>query len=130
MIQQQAVYMANQRELDYDYVLPGLTLIRNLTADHIVRYNITVRNPEMFADVFKNRWEVPNFWNNVEVMDLSFMRRKDVLDFTKAVDESQGIFLYRWGDAPLRYITLALFANATEILHRSKLGLDYCHPCQ
>jgi hypothetical protein len=129
MIKHQAVYIANQREVDYNYVLPGLTLIRNFTAAYIVENNITAQNPELLADVFNHTIEVPNFWNNFEVVDLSFIRRKDILDFTKAVDESKGIFLYRWGDAPLRYIMLALFANASQVLHRGKLGLGYCHPC-
>jgi hypothetical protein len=129
MIQHQALYMANQREVDFDYVLPGMIRIRNLTVDFIKKHNITVQNPDMFADIFNKPLEIPNFWNNVEVVDLSFMQRKDVLDFTKAVDDSRGIFLYRWGDAPLRYVMLALFVNATQILHRGKLGLGYCHPC-
>jgi hypothetical protein len=129
MVQRKALYMANQREVDFEYVLPGMTLARNLTAAYIITNNITVQNPDMVADIFNKTWEIPNFWNNIEAVDLSFMRRKDVLDFVRAIDESKGIFLYRWGDAPLRYITLALFANATQILHRHKLGLAYCHPC-
>jgi hypothetical protein len=129
MIKHQAVYFANQREVDFEYILPGMTLARNLTAAYIIEKNITVQNPDMVADVFNKTWEIPNFWNNIEAIDLSFMRRKEVLDFIQAIDESKGIFLYRWGDAPLRYITLALFVNATQILHRPKLGLNYCHPC-
>ena len=127
--QQQAVYVANQREVDYDYVLPGIIRIRNVTLDDIAKNNITVRNRQMFDDIFQKPIEVPNCWNNIEIIDLVFIRRKDVLDFVKTIDESQGIFLYRWGDAPLRYVTLALFANASQVLHRTKLGLGYCHPC-
>ncbi len=121
--------MANQREVDYEYVLPGITRIRNLTVDYIMKKNVTVQNPDMFADVFNKASEIPNYWNNIEVVDLAFMQRNDVMDFIKTIDESQGIFLYRWGDAPLRYITLALFTNTTQVLHRAKLGLGYCHPC-
>jgi hypothetical protein len=129
MIKHQALYMANQREVDFEYVLPGITRIRNVTVDYIMKKNSTVRNPDMFADFFNKTLEIPNYWNNFEVVDLAFMQRKDVLDFIQMVDESQGIFLYRWGDAPLRYITLALFTNTTDVLHRVKFGLGYCHPC-
>lgn len=129
MIDRQAVYLANERAMDFEYVLPGLKVIRNVTAAHIARHNLTVRNPTMLADVFNHPIEVPNYWNNFEVIDLSFIRQPEVLDFIKAVDDSQGIFLYRWGDANLRYVTLALFANDTQILHREKLGFLYCHPC-
>ncbi len=70
-----------------------------------------------------------SFWNNIEIVDISFMQRRDVVDFIQAIDESKGIFLYRWGDAPLRYIMLALFAKPIQILHRRQLELGYCHPC-
>ena len=129
MIQNQTLYFANNREVDFDYILPGIRLIRNLTIDFIKKHNIIVQNPDMFVDVFNKTFEMPNYWNNIEVVDLSFMQRKNVRDFIKAVDESKGIFLYRWGDAPLRYVTLALFTNASQVLHRTKLGLGYCHPC-
>jgi len=129
MAKHQALYMANQREVETESDFPGLTLVRNFTAAYIIKNNITARNPDMLADVFKDTVQIPNYSNNIEVIDLSFMRRTEVLDFVRAIEESKGIFLYRWGDAPLRYITLALFANATEVLHRQKLKLDYCHRC-
>ncbi|CAF3985538.1 unnamed protein product [Rotaria sp. Silwood2] len=129
MAKHKALYMANQREVDFEYILPGITLVRNLTIVYINKNKITVRNPAMFANIFDRTMEIPNYWNNFEIIDLSFMRRKEVVDFIQFVDESRGVFLYRWGDAPLRYITLALFVNSTQILHRKQLGLDYCHPC-
>lgn len=129
MAQNQAVYMANGREVDFEYVLPGTKLIREVIINFIDRTKIIPRNPPMLADIFNRTLEIPNYWNNFEVVELAFIRRKDVLDFIDAVDRTHGIFLYRWGDAPLRYALLALFANATQILHRVKLQLGYCHPC-
>ena len=129
MSKQEALYLANFRAIDYEYVLAGITRIRNVTAAYMTQHNITARNPAMLADVFNHSIEVPNYWNNVEAIDLSFIRGPEVTNYTKAIDESRGIFLYRWGDAPLRYVTLALFANASQVLHREKLGLAYCHPC-
>lgn len=42
------------------------------------------------------------------------------------VDLSYGQFIYRWGDAPLRYISLSLFAkNETKIPLPNKV--KYCH---
>ena len=129
MIEHQALYLANRREIDYEYVLPGLSRVRNLTADFIIKNKINVRNRDMLDDIFNHTIKIPNYWNNIEAIDLSFMKRKEVVDFIQTVDESKGIFLYRWGDATLRYITLALFADASQVLHREKLKLAYCHPC-
>ena len=124
-----AIYLANKKESDVEYLLPGLTLVRNFTAAYIAENHLTVRNPGMLADVFNHSVEVPHFYSNFEIIDLAFMQRPEVMEFIQAIDESRGVFLYRWCDAPLRYITLALFANATEILHRQSLDLIYCHPC-
>ena len=129
MVKHKAVYMANGREVDFEYVLPGIQLIKKLIKTYINKTGITARNPEMLADIFNHTVEMPNYWNNFEIVDLSFMRRKDVVDFIQTIDSTRGIFLYRWGDAPLRYAVLALFTNTTQILHRARLGLPYCHPC-
>ncbi|CAF1363966.1 unnamed protein product [Adineta steineri] len=129
MSERQAIYMANYRTVDYEYVLPGLTRVRNLTVNYIAKNKIKIQNPAMYADLLNNSLEIPNYWNNFEIIEISLMRRNDVMDFIRAVDESNGIFLYRWGDASLRYITLALFVNESQILHRIKLDLGYCHPC-
>ena len=123
------VYVANHRTVDYEYVVRGTKWIRNLTKTYMDQHKIAARNPAMFVDFFNDSIQVPNYWNNFEIIDLFFTRRREVLSFVKAVDRSQGIFHYRWGDAPLRYITLALFADAKQILHREKLQLNYCHPC-
>ena len=129
MRRRSAVYVANYRTVDYEYILRGSKLMRNLTKAYVIQHGITARNPGMFTDFFNHSIEIPNYWNNFEMIDISFTQRREVLNFVKAVDDSQGIYLYRWGDAPLRYITLALFSNAQQILHREKLRLEYCHPC-
>jgi hypothetical protein len=129
MVKHQALYLANSKDVDSENVLPGMIQVRNVTIDFINKYKIKVKNPDMFADIFKKATEVPNYWNNIEVIDLSLIRRSEVASFLQAVDESNGIFLYRWGDAPLRFIVLALFVEPSQILHREKLGLAYCHPC-
>ncbi len=48
-------------------VLPGLKLIRNLTAAYIVQNNITARNPDMLADVFNHSYD--------EKMSLTSLKR-------------------------------------------------------
>ena len=129
MARERAVYMANQKEADFEIILRGTTIIRELLTIYVNNSRVAPRNPTMFADIYKRRWEIPVFWNNFEIVEISFMRRKEVIDFIRAVDESQGIFLYRWGDALLRFITLALFSNESQILHRVQLNFTYCHPC-
>ncbi|CAF1136853.1 unnamed protein product [Adineta ricciae] len=129
MAKKRAIYMANQKETDFEIILRGTTIVRDLLTIYVNKSRIVPQNPTMFAEIYKRRWEVPVFWNNFEIIETSFMRRNEVIDFIHTVDESQGIFLYRWGDALLRFITLALFTNESQILHRVQLNFTYCHPC-
>lgn len=125
----EAIYLMNDRDIDLVYVFPGIQKIRNFTVDFINKYNIKPTNPDLFNDLFKKIYELPTFLTHFEVVNLVFMQRADVKMFIDAVDRSQGIFLYRWSDALLRYIQMALFANPKKILNRKDLRLSYCHRC-
>lgn len=39
-----------------------------------------------------------------------------VQHFNRAIKESNGIFLYRWGDAVIRYFQLGLFVESSKLL--------------
>jgi hypothetical protein len=45
-----------------------------------------------------------------------YLELPGILHFMAMVDISHGTYLYRWGDAPLYYVTLALFARPEEIV--------------
>ena len=129
MASERAIYMANHKTFDYEYVLPGILRIRNFTMEYIQKNKIVPQNPTMIADMFIKPQDIPVIYNNFEIVETSFMRRNDIRHFINAVDETQYIFLHRWGDAPLRYLMVALFINSTKVLHREHLRLGYCHPC-
>jgi hypothetical protein len=90
--------------------------------------NITPKQPEMLRDAFGNN-TVQNYYNNFEITKVKFFQRKDVCHWVEFIDSTYGIFKYRWGDAVLRYLTLALFAERQEVLYRDNYNLSYCHEC-
>ncbi|KAJ8299607.1 hypothetical protein KUTeg_023667 [Tegillarca granosa] len=55
------------------------------------------------------------FYNNLELTSVQFMNRQEVQTFVNAVDKSYGQFIYRWGDAPLRYAILTMFAEEKSV---------------
>ena len=55
-----------------------------------------------------------------------FFTKPEIINLSNQVVNSLGIYYHRWGDAPLRYMTLAMFANRSQVLKRS---FDYQHPC-
>lgn len=67
-------------------------------------------------------------YNNFEIVRLEWFLQPSVQDFTAAVCASGGIYDYRWGDAPLRYLTLALFSEPKQVLNRMRdYKFVYCH---
>ena len=75
---------------------------------------------------FFHSWRKPNiFYNNFELSKLSLWRRKEYRDYIDYIDQSKGIFLRRWGDAPVKSLALSLFTPWTKI-HQSK-DIKYRH---
>lgn len=44
------------------------------------------------------------YYTNFEINDIAWFRSQPWQDFAKAVDKTKGIWNYRWGDAPIRYL--------------------------
>jgi hypothetical protein len=128
MRNKRAVYFANDKDTDVEKSLPGLMKLQQIALKYIVLNNITVKQPEMIRDGFGDDY-IMNYFNNFEVMKLEFFRRHNVRQWIENVDQTHGILKYRWGDATLRYITLAMFAETNEVLHRTDYNLSYCHKC-
>ena len=75
----------------------------------------------------------PMFYTNFEVMDVAWFAAPRAAAFARAVDATGQIFGNRWGDAPLRWLTLALFAGRSQLLcfggeydYRHRGPQDHC----
>jgi hypothetical protein len=123
-----AVYFSNGVDRDFEKSWPGTMKMKQITFKYVKQNNITPKQPKMLHDAFGNN-TVLNYYNNFEITKVKFFQRKDVCHWVEFIDSTYGIFKYRWGDAVLRYLTLALFAEQHEILHRNDYNLPYCHAC-
>jgi hypothetical protein len=56
-----------------------------------------------------------SFYNNFEVVQVSYLNRPEVVRFTEAVSASSGIYDKRWGDAIIRFYQVTLFTNASQV---------------
>ncbi|UJR19890.1 hypothetical protein I4U23_023023 [Adineta vaga] len=130
MRRKRAVYFANDIRIDEERLLPGTMKLQPVTLEYPKTNNITAKQPEMLRQAFADD-HILSYANNFEVLQLEFFRRSDVRQWIEMIDQTHGIFKYRWGDAILRYLTIALFADQQEVLHRSDYSLSYCHKkCQ
>ena len=70
---------------------------------------------------------MPIFYNNFELGFVPFFRTESVRALVRAVDDSLGIYEHRWGDAPLRYLAVSLFAQAHEVCYFGPEAYPYHH---
>lgn len=125
------VYIANKFNRENKDYSEGLI---EFTKQYIEDNNIEVKNPNLWGELVKrhkNGKQLKIIYNNFEVSKISFFRQPHVMAFQKAVSEGEpfGVFRKRWGDAPVRTITLALFADAKEVRWYSQ-PKRYSHPCR
>ncbi len=55
------------------------------------------------------------YYNNFHITKTSFWERDDVKKTVDAIDKNGSIFYYRWGDAPLQSLIVALHSREEEI---------------
>lgn len=68
------------------------------------------------------------YYNNFEVLDMNFFRTDPrVLAWRDAVYRSWNIYYRRWGDAPLRWLTVQMFLPANEVKAYSRADFRYMH---
>jgi len=68
-----------------------------------------------------------HYWNNAEIMDLSFFRSQEYQQFFTFLDHSGGFFEYRWGDALVRTMGVNLLLEESQIHHFQDLAYAHGH---
>jgi hypothetical protein len=118
------VYVRGDTGYDSADVTRGL---RAVTLEYVRYFGIFPKDEGRWEMAFRGK-DVAIYGTNFEVMDLLFWRRPEVQQFVMFIDLSWGIFLSRWGDAPLRYLALTLFARPEQVVPRPAQW-RYNHPC-
>ena len=129
MTKRKAVYFGNIEEADSERGLPGLMNLKTFTINYIQKYRLVPKNPKRLRRAFELPNHIRLYNTNFDVIKVDFFLRPEVRQWTDAIDDTFGIYKYRWGDHVLRYLTTALFATPAEILLRTDFNLSYCHPC-
>jgi hypothetical protein len=119
------VYIWDMLVWDPEMVVRGL---RDFVEDYVRYFGIVPKSPEQWADAFQAE-DVRMYGTNFEIMDLMFCRKPEVQKFVTFIDLSWGQFLWRWGDAPIRYLALTLFATPEQVVPRPQHWRynHYCH---
>lgn len=72
-----------------------------------------------------NGYSTCHFWTNFEITNLDFLRSQLYQDYVDFLDQRGGFYYERWGDAPVRSIALALFADKDSIHWFRDIGYSH-----
>jgi hypothetical protein len=126
------VYAANTIKRDPELVSAG---IWHVTEAHVQKHNLTPKNEKLWHMAKKN-WvrhrQMPVFYTNFEVNRVDFFRQENVMDFLETITEKPpyGVFHHRWGDAIVRFLTIAIFAEPYQLYQpNTKRFYRHIHGC-
>jgi len=71
-----------------------------------------------------------HYWNNFEVLDLSFFRSPAYQDYYNFLDKRGGFYLYRWGDALVRTIALHMLVPPSKVHFFDDIGYFHQGICR
>lgn len=103
--------------------------LRELAESFIEINGITPRSQKLWSLLTNSKKGcVPKFENHFEVMNVRFFRsHAGIQDWIKVVDANGGIFRHRWGDAALRFITVALYAAPEKVIKFDDVPCGHPH---
>jgi hypothetical protein len=106
-----------ERSLVYGYIhaeneyhAQTLATLPTFTHDYIVKNNIKI----MCAPAEINALY---YYSNFTITEVSFWRRLEVQNYLTEVDESLGIYNYRWGDHIVQTLALKMFCDPQQIYY-------------
>lgn len=83
-------------------------------------------NPNNLLDFISSdnghTYNLCHFWTNFEIVDLNFLRSEAYETFFRYLDQANGFFYERWGDAPVHSIAVALFLDKDQIHYFNDIG--------
>ena len=70
----------------------------------------------------RGEWNRNMFYTNFEITSLAFWKSQAYRDFFDFVDQSNGIYMHRWGDAPIHLLAVALLLPEDKVLQFSDIA--------
>jgi hypothetical protein len=69
-------------------------------------------------------WDRSYYYTNFEIVYMPFFRGQQYQSFFQDLDSTDGFYAHRWGDAPIRLLGLAMYAQQEQV---KLLDLPYSH---
>ncbi|OUM56052.1 hypothetical protein BVG19_g5713 [[Candida] boidinii] len=77
-------------------------------------------------DSFNNEeYNLCHFWSNFEIASTKLFQSEEYVEYFKYLEESQGFFAERWGDAPIHSLAVGMFLNFSDIHYFRDIGYKH-----
>jgi len=118
---------AKQNDLIYGYCEPAVQIdnpkvvegLKEFTKNYIVSNNITA-----YTDI-DSIPEGKMFYTNFELGKIDWFINSEYINYFNAIENNGGIYIKRWGDAPIKYLGINLFCDPKHIIPVT--GFSYQH---
>lgn len=74
-----------------------------------------------------NGWNCEMFYTNFEIMNIKFMKESGYIDYYEFLNSTNNIFYKRWGDAPIRWLGVNMFAQENDIYCIKDISYQHQH---
>lgn len=107
---------------DQPYVVDGLF---ETTKKFIDKQNLKPNS--ILKNSIQNGWNCEMFYTNFEIMDMKFFKTSGYMDYYEFLNSTNNIFYKRWGDAPIRWLGVNMFAKENEIFCINDIAYQHQH---
>jgi len=93
------------------------------TKNYIEKNNISPTFLNKF--IFNGDWDMSYYYTNFEISKIDFWLSKGPLNFFTYLDQTGGIYKYRWGDHVIHLLILSIFAQENEVHKFSDIAYQH-----
>jgi hypothetical protein len=107
---------------DQPYVVEGLFE----TTKQFVEQN-NIKPNSILQQSLTNGWNCEMFYTNFEIINTKFIKNAGYMNYYEFLNLTNNIFYKRWGDAPIRWLGINMFAQENEIYCIKDISYQHQH---
>lgn len=109
---------AENKDLSYGYCAQAIQLDNPLVVKGLKDFSINFIENYQY-DVFVDPKCIESgkmYYTNIEMGHVEDLINSNYYNYYKAIDQMGGIYIHRWGDAPIKYIGINMFLDPSKII--------------
>lgn len=109
---------ASSKDLIYGYCKQAVQLDNPLVVEGLKEFSVSFADSNSF-NIIVHPNQIENgkmYYTNIELGDADWLKNSNYYNYYKEIDRNGGIYIHRWGDAPIKYIGINMFCDPSKII--------------